>query len=75
MYTIISLMTFLIVLRTARAIESQCYVLAAAQVGKHNEKRESYGHSVGEQRVWILYYFHIIRGASSLLTFNCVIQF
>ena len=33
----------------ARAIESQCYVLAAAQVGKHNEKRQSYGHSVGEQ--------------------------
>jgi predicted amidohydrolase len=30
----------------ARAIESQCYVIAAAQVGKHNEKRESYGHSV-----------------------------
>lgn len=27
----------------ARAIESQCYVLAAAQYGKHNEKRESYG--------------------------------
>lgn len=30
----------------ARAIESQCFVLAAAQVGKHNDKRESYGHSV-----------------------------
>lgn len=30
----------------ARAIESQCYVIAAAQVGKHNDKRESYGHSV-----------------------------
>ena len=30
----------------ARAIECQCYVIAAAQVGKHNEKRESYGHSV-----------------------------
>jgi len=30
----------------ARAIESQCYVLAAAQVGQHNEKRQSYGHSV-----------------------------
>ncbi|KAL7539701.1 hypothetical protein ACHAXR_009508 [Thalassiosira sp. AJA248-18] len=29
-----------------RAIESQCYVLAAAQVGQHNEKRESYGHSI-----------------------------
>ena len=31
---------------TARAIESQCYVIAAAQVGKHNQKRESYGHSL-----------------------------
>eukprot|EP00578_Thalassiosira_sp_NH16_P017226 CAMPEP_0181106496 /NCGR_PEP_ID=MMETSP1071-20121207/16562_1 /TAXON_ID=35127 /ORGANISM="Thalassiosira sp., Strain NH16" /LENGTH=376 /DNA_ID=CAMNT_0023189905 /DNA_START=143 /DNA_END=1273 /DNA_ORIENTATION=+ len=30
----------------ARAIESQCYVLAAAQVGQHNEKRQSYGHSI-----------------------------
>mmetsp|Transcript_17172 Transcript_17172/g.23017 ORF Transcript_17172/g.23017 Transcript_17172/m.23017 type:complete len:433 (-) Transcript_17172:200-1498(-) len=30
----------------ARAIENQCYVLAAAQFGKHNERRESYGHSI-----------------------------
>jgi predicted amidohydrolase len=30
----------------ARAIENQCYVIAAAQYGKHNEKRESYGHSI-----------------------------
>ena len=30
----------------ARAIESQCYVIAAAQFGRHNEKRESYGHSL-----------------------------
>lgn len=30
----------------ARAIESQCYMIAAAQVGQHNEKRESYGHSL-----------------------------
>ena len=29
-----------------RAIENQCYVIAAAQVGKHNEKRLSYGHSM-----------------------------
>ncbi|EME49908.1 hypothetical protein DOTSEDRAFT_41059 [Dothistroma septosporum NZE10] len=29
----------------ARAIECQCYVIAAAQVGHHNEKRVSYGHS------------------------------
>ncbi|GJM95607.1 hypothetical protein PR202_ga12369 [Eleusine coracana subsp. coracana] len=30
----------------ARAIETQCYVIAAAQAGKHNEKRESYGDSI-----------------------------
>ena len=29
----------------ARAIETQSYVVAAAQVGSHNEKRASYGHS------------------------------
>eukprot|EP00929_Paragymnodinium_shiwhaense_P114316 TRINITY_DN82668_c0_g1_i1.p1 TRINITY_DN82668_c0_g1~~TRINITY_DN82668_c0_g1_i1.p1 ORF type:complete len:356 (-),score=67.63 TRINITY_DN82668_c0_g1_i1:150-1217(-) len=33
----------------SRAIETQCYVIAAAQVGRHNEdgnRRESYGHSL-----------------------------
>lgn len=30
----------------ARAVECQCYVIAAAQAGKHNEQRESYGHSL-----------------------------
>jgi len=30
----------------ARAVETQCYVIAAAQAGRHNEKRESYGHSI-----------------------------
>lgn len=30
----------------ARAIETQAYVIAAAQVGKHNETRVSYGHSM-----------------------------
>ncbi len=29
----------------ARAIETQCYVIAAAQCGHHNKKRSSYGHS------------------------------
>lgn len=29
----------------ARAIENQCYVVAPAQVGQHNEKRTSYGHA------------------------------
>jgi len=33
-------------LLTARAIETQSYVIAAAQVGRHNGKRESYGHSL-----------------------------
>jgi deaminated glutathione amidase len=30
----------------ARAIENQSYVVAPAQVGRHNEKRHSYGHSL-----------------------------
>jgi predicted amidohydrolase len=30
----------------ARAIETQSYVVAAAQVGHHNQKRNSYGHSL-----------------------------
>jgi predicted amidohydrolase len=34
------------VLLRSRAIENQCYVIAAAQYGRHNERRESYGHSM-----------------------------
>ena len=34
------------VLLRARAIENQCYVLAANQGGVHNDKRETYGHSM-----------------------------
>ncbi|XP_030635940.1 deaminated glutathione amidase [Chanos chanos] len=34
------------VLLRARAIETQCFVLAAAQVGAHHEKRTSYGHAL-----------------------------
>ena len=34
------------VLLRARAIETQTYVIAAAQSGAHNEKRVSYGHSL-----------------------------
>ncbi|CAD7952404.1 unnamed protein product [Amoebophrya sp. A25] len=30
----------------ARAVETQCFVLAAAQCGRHNEKRESFGHAL-----------------------------
>ncbi len=34
------------ILLRSRAIETQSYVVAAAQVGQHNEKRVSYGHSI-----------------------------
>ncbi|XP_042380751.1 deaminated glutathione amidase, chloroplastic/cytosolic-like isoform X2 [Zingiber officinale] len=34
------------ILLRARAIETQCYIIAAAQAGRHNEKRESYGDSL-----------------------------
>jgi predicted amidohydrolase len=37
---------YLCLTQSARAIESQCYVLAAAQYGRHNVKRESFGHSL-----------------------------
>ncbi|KAK7909921.1 hypothetical protein WMY93_014605 [Mugilogobius chulae] len=34
------------ILLRARAIETQCFVLAAAQVGPHHDKRSSYGHAL-----------------------------
>lgn len=34
------------VLLRCRAIENQCYVIAAAQTGQHNAKRRSYGHAM-----------------------------
>ena len=34
------------VLLRARAIENQVYVIGAAQAGKHNENRSSYGHTM-----------------------------
>lgn len=34
------------VLLRARAVETQCFVLAAAQVGAHHPKRASYGHAL-----------------------------
>lgn len=34
------------ILLQARAIETQCFVIAAAQVGNHSEKRKSYGHGM-----------------------------
>ena len=30
----------------ARAIETQCYVAAAAQTGRHNDKRDTFGHAM-----------------------------
>jgi predicted amidohydrolase len=35
-----------VILLRSRAIETQTYVIAAAQIGAHNEKRTSYGHSM-----------------------------
>ncbi|XP_054732090.1 nitrilase and fragile histidine triad fusion protein NitFhit-like [Anastrepha obliqua] len=34
------------ILLRARAIENQCYVIAAAQIGAHNSKRTSWGHGL-----------------------------
>ncbi len=34
------------VLLRARAVENQCFVAAAAQCGRHNDRRSSYGHSM-----------------------------
>jgi nitrilase len=34
------------ILLRARAIEKQCYILAAAQGGKHENGRRTWGHSV-----------------------------
>lgn len=30
----------------ARAIENECFVVAAAQTGRHNERRDTYGHAM-----------------------------
>jgi deaminated glutathione amidase len=34
------------ILNRCRAIENQCFIVSAAQQGKHNEKRSSYGQAV-----------------------------
>ncbi|KAG5666717.1 hypothetical protein PVAND_014731 [Polypedilum vanderplanki] len=34
------------ILNRCRAIENQCFIISAAQQGKHNEKRSSYGQAV-----------------------------
>jgi nitrilase len=34
------------ILLRARAIENQCYILAAAQCGTHSDGRKTYGHSM-----------------------------
>jgi predicted amidohydrolase len=57
----------------ARAVEDQSWVVAAAQWGKHNEKRESYGHTlisdpwgvvVGEQAEGDGVVMHTLDGAT-----------
>jgi predicted amidohydrolase len=47
-------------LLTARAVENQCYIVAANQTGKHMNKRQTYGHSCiispwGEKLVELLH--------------------
>jgi predicted amidohydrolase len=39
----------------SRAIETQCYVIAAAQFGSHNATRKSWGHSM----VCLIYIYHV----------------
>jgi predicted amidohydrolase len=34
------------ILVRARAIETQCYIMAAAQIGRHNDKRTTHGHAM-----------------------------
>jgi hypothetical protein len=34
------------ILNRCRAIENQCFIISAAQQGKHNEKRSSYGQAI-----------------------------
>jgi hypothetical protein len=43
---LISLSLLYFFVSKARAIENQCFVIASAQYGIHNEKRTSYGHSL-----------------------------
>lgn len=45
------------VLLRARAIETQCYVIAAAQTGSHNKKRTSWGHGMVGVEIRRLLYF------------------
>ena len=45
-FTMVTGMAHWHALLRARAIENQCYIIAAAQCGKHNGKRVSYGHSL-----------------------------
>lgn len=46
------------ILLRARAIETQCYVVAAAQTSIHNKKRVSWGHAMVKN--FILYSSFII---------------
>jgi predicted amidohydrolase/diadenosine tetraphosphate (Ap4A) HIT family hydrolase len=45
-FTVPTGMDHWVTLLRCRAIENQCYVIAAAQTGQHNHKRASFGHSL-----------------------------
>lgn len=53
----------------ARAIENQCYVIAAAQSGTHSEKRTSYGHSL--VRTFTFYHKILIATNFVLCSLGC----
>lgn len=46
------------ILLRARAIETQCYVIAAAQTGTHNKKRTSWGHAMVYTYILIINLLH-----------------
>ena len=51
---VINLLFVMKVLLRARAIETQCYVIAAAQTGKHNEIRQTFGHAMVSSLIVII---------------------
>lgn len=62
-------------LLTARAIETQCYVVAAAQEGTHQNGRQTYGHSIiispwGEQLAALPSGIGLISGHANLSQLN-----
>lgn len=51
----------------ARAIETQCYVVAAAQTGIHNSKRSSYGHAMVRISTEFVPFTHTFNSGLNLL--------